>query len=126
MKTSTLCTLAAALALGVSWTAAQTPVAPENAGLVPKTSTLFINLPSIINNDSTESLGVAVGQSGNVMIGWEDDGDGSTDLEGVWTMIDSTGAPVTPNTIQTSTSVDCACADQTITNRFVAFFRPDG
>src|SRR5437762_11423122 len=47
---------------------------------------------SILNNDSTESLGVAVGQNGNVMVGWEDDGDGLKDAEGVWTLLDSTGA----------------------------------
>src|ERR1041385_3798114 len=112
MKTKTLYTLAAVLALGVSWSAAQgVPVSPEDAGLSPKTSTLFINLPSILNNDSTESLGVAVGQNGNVMVGWEDDGDGITDLEAVWTLFDATGAPVTPDTKQTSTSVDCGCAD---------------
>ena len=127
MKTKTLCALSALLALGVSWSSAQSfPVAPDDAGLSPKTSTLFINLPSILNNDSTESLGVAVGQNGNVMVGWEDDGDGITDLEAVWTLIDSTGAPLTPETGQTSTSVECNCGDQSITNHFVSFFRPDG
>ncbi len=127
MKTNTFCALAAALGLGVSWSAAQIlPVPPEDAGLAPKTSTLFINLPSILNNDSTESLGVAVGQNGNVMVGWEDDGDGITDAEAVWTLLDSTGAFLTPETTQTSTSVDCGCADQTINNRFVSFYRPDG
>jgi hypothetical protein len=123
MKTKSLYTLAAALALSVNWSAAQSvPVAPEDAGLSPKTSTLFINLPSILNNDSTESLGVAVGQNGNVMVGWEDDGDGLTDAEAVWTLLDSTGAFLTPDTIQTAAAV----AAESITNRFVSFFRPDG
>lgn len=127
MKTKNLYALGALLAFGVSWSAAQNvPVAPEAAGLSPKTSTLFINLPSILNNDSTESLGVAVGQNGNVMVGWEDDGSGITDAEAVWTLLDATGASITTNTVQTSTSADCGCADQSITNNFLSFFRPDG
>src|SRR5438874_5730940 len=123
MKTKTLYTLAAVLALGVSWSAAQgVPVSPEDAGLAPKTSTLFINLPSILNNDSTESLGVAVGQNGNDMVGWEDDGSGLTDAEGVWTLLDSTGAFLIPDTVQTAAAVP----GESITNRFVSYFRPDG
>src|SRR4051812_19978025 len=123
MKTKSLCTMAAALALCVSWSAAQSvPVAPDDAGLAPKTPTLFINLPSILNNDNTESLGVAVGQNGNVMVGWEDDGDGLTDAEGVWTLLDSTGANLIPDTTQTAAAVPGA----SITNRFVSFFRSDG
>lgn len=125
MKIKVLYTLAALAAFGVSWSAAQgVPVAPDAANLSPKSPTTFINLPSILNNDNSESIGVAVGQNGNVMVGWEDDGDGLTDSEALWTLLDSTGAYLVPDTVQTSS--EPTYAGQSITNKFLSYFRPDG
>ena len=61
------------------------PGKPEDNGLAAKTATFYINTPDTINNGNTESLGVAIANNGNVLVGWEDDGEALTDLEAVWT-----------------------------------------
>lgn len=95
------------------------PGKPEDNGLTPKTATFYINTPDTINNSSTESLGVAIANNGNILIGWEDDGDGVTDLEAVWTMFDANGVSITPDTV-------VSAGGQTLTTKFLAFFRADG
>ncbi|MFB3785026.1 MAG: hypothetical protein ACE15F_01515 [bacterium] len=95
------------------------PGNPEDNGLTPKTSTLYINTPDTINNTSTESLGAAIANNGNILIGWEDDGDGVTDLEAVWTLFDANGTSITPDTT-------VSAGGQTLTTKFLAFFRADG
>ncbi|HKS38174.1 MAG TPA: hypothetical protein VJW76_13335 [Verrucomicrobiae bacterium] len=120
-----LFSIATASALCVSSVMAQTPPGPpEDNGLTPKTDTIFINLPSIHNNTSTESLGVAIGQNGNVLVGWEDDGDGITDTEAIWTMFNASGVSITPDTLQTS--LDPQYAGQSVSNKFLCYFRSDG
>ncbi len=96
------------------------PGLPEDNGLTPVTQRIFINLPDTKNNGNTESLGVAIAKNGNVIVGWEDDGEGAlNDLEAVWTLFDSTGKWITP---ETTVSGD----GQTGTSRFLAYFRSDG
>ncbi len=97
------------------------PGLPEDNGLSPRTDRAFINTPDTINNSSTESLGVAIASNGNIIIGWEDDGDGLTDLEAVWTLFDSNGNSITPETEITSTQVS-----DTLMSKFLSYFRPDG
>lgn len=103
------------------------PGAPEDNGLNPKSATFYVNsretIWDMVNNANTESLGVAIAQNGNVVVGWEDDGDLLTDLEAVWTIFDSGGGWVTPDTGQNS------LANFTwgyVTNRFLSFFRTNG
>lgn len=103
---------------------------PQDNKLVPRSNTFYVNVPpdttppDNVNNNKTESLGVAISSSGNVIIGWEDDGDGLTDWEAVWTMYNPLGQPITPDTVVTS--IDPAYAGQTITTRFLSYFRKDG
>lgn len=103
---------------------------PEENKLTPRTGTFYVNTPpdttppDNLNNSSTESLGVAITSSGNVIIGWEDDGDGLTDWEAVWTMYNPVGQPITPDT--TVTSIDPNFAGQTIETRYLSYFRADG
>ena len=70
------------------------PGKPEDNGLTPKTATFYINTPDTINNSSTESLGVAIANNGNILIGWEDDGDGWFDYEAVWVVYKQDGTPI--------------------------------
>jgi hypothetical protein len=115
--------------------AQQIPGAPEDNGLTPKTDTIYINRQTAdlmtINNGGSESLGVAVANGGNVLVGWEDDGsdgldsgkaDGLQDLEAVWTMFDSGGVWITPMTTITALELP----GQSLTNQFLSYFRSDG
>lgn len=115
--------------LGVALLASQAfgqtlPGTPDENGLKPVGETVYVNTSDTINNGRTESLGVAIGRSGNVIVGWEDDGEALTDLEAVWTLYDRDSKPITPDT--EITSVDPAFAGQTLTSKFLSFFRKDG
>jgi len=100
--------------------------------LTPTTDTLYDNVPPAatppdnVNNGNTESLGVAIADNGNMLIGWEDDGEGLLDLEAVWTMYDATGAAITPDRLITSQDTVNGYAGQTINSRFLSYFRGDG
>lgn len=100
------------------------PGAPEENGLQPASETFFINTSDTINNGSTESLGVAIARNGNVIIGWEDDGDALTDLEAVWTLFSRDGVSLTPDT--EITTIDPDFAGQTLTSKFLSYFRANG
>jgi len=100
------------------------PGKPEDNGVNPVGETVYVNPSDTINNSKTESLGVAIGRNGNVIVGWEDDGDALSDLGAVWTLFDRDSKPITPET--TITSVDPAFAGQTLTSRFLSYFRKDG
>src|SRR5258706_16056604 len=110
--------VAAAASFSPAW-AQKLPGAPEDNGLTPKTDTIFINRQtadiSTINNDGAESAGVAIANGGNVLVGWEDDGDALEDLEAVWTMFHSGGAWITPDTKQASLQLP----GQSVTNKFL-------
>ncbi len=128
--------LMAALAASITTAVAQKlPGTPEDNGLTPKSDTIYVNSqsqvtdPPIINNGNTESLGVAISSGGDVIVGWEDDAEDSEatpmqDLEAVWTMYDSAGVPLTPDTKITSV-VAAALGAEPITNRFLSYFRAD-
>src|SRR5690242_16899560 len=66
------------------------PGPPESNGLTPKTDTFYVNPADTISNGKTESLGVGISATGNVMIGWEDDQSDTApdinDFEAVWTL----------------------------------------
>ncbi len=124
MKTKSLHVLAAVMASACVSMAQAVPGTPEENGLNPKGPTVFLNLPSVHNNENSESLGIAVSGTGNVIVGWEDDGDGITDMESVWTILDPIGGYVTPETDQTSLLPDYT--GQVVRNRFLSYFRADG
>lgn len=100
------------------------PGTPEANGLTPVSETVYINTTDTINNNNTESIGIGIARNGNVIIGWEDDGDGLADLEAVWTLFDRDGKPITPDT--DLTTIDPNFAGQTLNSRFLSFFRADG
>jgi hypothetical protein len=124
MKTQTILLTALAVSFTATW-AQKAPGLPEENGLTPKSDTVYINrstfeLPNI-NNNKTESLGVAIANGGNVIVGWEDDGDGLQDLEAVWTMFDSAAGSITPVTTITSLQLP----GQTIESKYLSYFRAD-
>jgi len=105
--------------------AATKPGLAEANGLEPLGPTVYVNPPATTqNNNKVESLGVGVIANGNVVVGWEDDGDALTDQEAVWTVYSPAGAALTP--VTTLTSIDPAYAGQTHDSRFLAYFRADG
>jgi hypothetical protein len=124
MKTQSILYSLAALGCAMAWGQA-VPGAPQDNGLTPKTDTLYVNRKTLeidqINNGNTESLGVAIANGGNVIVGWEDDGDGLQDIEAVWTMYDSAGNSITPNTETTSVALGGS-----VTTKFLSYFRADG
>lgn len=110
--------------LSASVLAQALPGTPEANGLTPVSETFYINTTDTVNNNNTESLGIAIARNGNVIIGWEDDGDALTDLEAVWTLFDRDGKPITPDT--EITTIDPAYAGQTLNSKFLSFFRANG
>ena len=99
------------------------PGAPEDNGIRPVSETIYVNTTDTINNNHTESLGVAIGRNGNVIVGWEDDGDALADLEAVWTLFDRDGKLVSKD-VEIG-SKDPGFAGQTLTTHFMSFFRSD-
>ncbi len=126
--------LVVALAASITTAVAQKlPGTPEDNGLTPKSETIYVNSqttdPTTLNNFNTESLGVAISSSGNIIVGWEDDAEDAEatpmlDAEAVWTMYDSAGVQLTPATKQTSV-VAAALGAEPITNKFLSYFRAD-
>lgn len=105
--------------------AATKPGLAEANGLEPLGPTVYVNPGDTTqNNGKVESLGVGVIANGNVVVGWEDDGDGLTDQEAVWTVYSPAGVPQTP--VTTLTTIDPDFAGQTHSSRFLAYFRADG
>lgn len=100
------------------------PVTPEEGGLKPTTDTIYVNTSDTLNNGGTEALGVAIVRNGTVVVGWEDDGDGLSDIEAVWTLYSDTGVSLTPDTEISSVSAEFA--GQSLTSKFLSFFRKDG
>ena len=78
---------------------------PEDNKLTPATGTFYVNVPpdpippNNLNNSNTKSLGIAIASNGNMIIGWEDDGDALTDFEAVWTLYDRNGTSISPNVL---------------------------
>lgn len=118
-------------ALAVASASAQDglPGAPEENGLQPVSTTVYINTSDILNNGRTESLGIAITSGAHVVVGWEDDSPTPADapmdhLGATWTLIDTLGEWVTPETEIVARHPDYAGA--TAYRRFLSFFRPDG
>lgn len=125
MRTQIFSILALSASASALW-AADVPTYPEANGLTPKSATFYVNLPGEgdvkLNNGKVESLGVAVANNGNVLIGWEDDGNELTDYEAVWTLFDGNGTQLTPDaTINSSVE-----GVGSITSKYRAYFRKDG
>lgn len=121
MKSYKLIVLAA-LAAGSSIALAQSaaPGKPEENGVSPKSSTIFVNLPADgPNNNKTESIGVAIASNGNVLVGWEDDGSDLTDNEAVWRLYGPNGTELTPSIAINSLK------GGSVTQPYRAFFRAD-
>ena len=130
MKTH-LIVLAALAACATATSGQKLPGAPEDNGLTPKSDTVYVNSKSVdpapINNGKTESLGVAIANGGNIIVGWEDDAVDSDatpllDLEAVWTLYDSAGVALTPDTTMSSVALPTA---GTVTSKFLSYFRAD-
>ncbi len=97
------------------------PGKPEDNGLKPLSKTIYANVPDSINNNETEALAVAINSSGTMLVGWEDDGNGITDLEAVWSLFDISGNNLTPiNEIHS-----LVYTNDIIQTRFLSLFRPD-
>lgn len=100
------------------------PGLPTANGLMTNSATLYVNTPDILNNGRTESIGVAIASNGNVIVGWEDDGDDDTQPNYVgagWTLYNSSGTRITQPTLQNSTAFGGS-----ITTPFLSYFRADG
>ncbi|MBL9128824.1 MAG: hypothetical protein JNL97_14315 [Verrucomicrobiales bacterium] len=119
----TLPALGIALVAGQAFGQSTLPGKPEDNGLRPVSDTLYLNTSDTLNNTKTESLGIGIARNGNVIVGWEDDGDALNDLEAVWTLVNDSGVWITPDT--EITSKDPEYAGQTVTSKFLSFFRPD-
>lgn len=94
----------------------------ESNQLAARSATFYVNSSATINNASTESLGVAITSSGDVVIGWEDDAENETELNylgAVWTLYSGGGISVTPDTTITSN------LGGEITSKFLSYFRAD-
>lgn len=123
--------LAVLAAFSIPMSAQPVPGLPEDHGLTPKSETIYVNRltpeGTVINNGKTESLGVAIASGGNVIVGWEDDAVDAEatpllDLEAVWTIYDSAGVSLTPETTLKSLAIPAAGE---ITSRFLSYFRAD-
>lgn len=108
------------------FTTSALPGKPEENGLVPSSSTVFINGTNGVNNKKTEHLSVDIVNNGNVVIGWEDDGNGISDQEGVWTLVDKAGSIILPElTITNRSTAGAVSVFETLTSRYLSFFRSD-
>lgn len=123
MKSSFAFAAALAVTTPVSLLQAADPGLPADNGLVPVTDTFYVNPVGTINNGNTESLGVGLASNGNVLIGWEDDGDELTDLAGVWTLYRPNGEPLTEYT--SITTIDPAYEGHSLFSNFLSYFRSD-
>mgnify|MGYP006967017177 FL=1 len=116
--------LAVITAVGCQSISAQViPVPPESSGLQPRSTTVYLNNLDTLNNFNTEAVGVAIADNGNVLVGWEDDGEGLDDLRAVWTLLDPAGQSITP--VTRITSSQAAYTGQVRSNRFLSYFRAD-
>lgn len=119
----------AALCVGsthTAWSQAALPAAPEAGGVQPAGDTVYVNPQdgNTINNGKVESLGVGIARNGNVIVGWEDDGDGLNDLEATWTLYGGQNQPLLQAIDITST--DPTYAGLSVNTAFRSYFRADG
>ena len=111
---------------------AAAPTPPEANGLIPHTGTLYVNPPvSTINNNAVGSVGVAIANNGNVLIGWGDAVQSFplalTSLQrGVWTLYDINGTSLISTQTITSIAPPGVFSPSTIDTKFLALYRADG
>jgi hypothetical protein len=114
--------------VAAAWTCWADLATPAANGFAAVSSTFYVNTNADFLNiaNDTEHPGVDIAANGNIMVGWENDGDEITDFEAVWTLYGPTGTPLTPLTLQTnrSTAGDVPTYETT-TNPWLSFFRDD-
>jgi hypothetical protein len=123
-------TLIASLVVTAVAFAQALPGDPAANGVTPRTATFDVNTNQN-NGGPTESLGVAIGANGNVIIGWEDDSDNDTDIfffGAVWTLYDPLGHQLISELTITNTPHPPAEYEQrqAMNSFYRAFFRADG
>lgn len=102
------------------------PGTPADSGFAPLTGTFYVNTNLYNIANTTEHPGLDIAANGNVIFGWENDGDGITDFESIWTVYDRSGNLLTPPTVQTNRSLDGAVSTyDATTNTYLSFFRSD-
>lgn len=97
---------------------------PDDNGVAAKTDTIYVNPPSVLNNDNSESIGVAIASNGNVLVGWEDDGDLLQDTEAAWMLYSPDG--VLLNQAVDITTLNPQAPGATFNSVFRSFFRANG
>src|SRR5258706_9274569 len=118
---------ATVLMAACAWSAlGAVPTAPESNGLIPLTSTGFVNGTNqySVNNFGPESLSIDIAKNGNAIVSWEDDGGGLDDIESVWTLIGPSGGLITPPTVVSNRSTAGALSTLEVkTNIFLSYWR---
>ena len=82
---------------------------PENAGLTARTSTIYVN--TNYNNNGLEVGDITITSNDKVLLAFEDDGEGLTDWEAIWTLYDSLGNLLTPAVTITNLAGSACFAD---------------
>src|SRR5258706_4959211 len=120
---------ATVLMAACAWSAlGAVPTAPESNGLIPLTSTGFVNGTNqySVNNFGPESLSIDIAKNGNAIVSWEDDGDGLYVIESVWTLIGPSGGLITPPIVVSNRSTAGALSTLEVkTNIFLSYWRSD-
>lgn len=102
--------------------------APGDAGLTPRTPTIFVN--TNYNNLNLETGDISIGANNNVLVAWEDDGPAipMQDWEATWTLYDSLGNLLTPAvTITNIVGSACFADPLSVANcTYRAYFRANG
>jgi hypothetical protein len=100
--------------------------APGDAGLTPRTPTIFVN--TNYNNNNLETGDISITANKNVLVAWEDDGADLTDWEATWTLYDSLGNLLTPAvTITNIVGSDCKPDALSVANcTYRSYFRANG
>lgn len=105
-----------------------TVVNPESVGLLPRTGTIDVNTNAGFNYGAASvTKWLDISADHNVAICWSDAGPVATDfksMNSVWTLFNSSGVKLIPPTVITNKTV--AVGASTLTNNWLAFFRPDG
>jgi hypothetical protein len=99
---------------------------PGDAGLTPRTPTIFVN--TNYNNNNLETGDISITANNNVVVAFEDDGADLTDWEATWTLYDSLGNLLTP-AVTITNIVGSACKPDPLSVAnctYRSYFRADG
>jgi hypothetical protein len=100
---------------------------PEAAGLSPRTGTIYVNANTNFNYNNTDNPYVDITADHKAAICWADGSSPNTDfisMNAVWTLYDANGNNLIPPTVITNRAG--AVGPTTLTNNWLAVFRPDG